>query len=271
MAKSKSGLDRLVEANRRGKKANARSNTKPTVRTRTGARRVLPPEQRVITTATAQIEEIEELELTPDFEPESWPEPDPEDYADQEHQVSAETLVSTEISVEENPQGLVDPILRQVQQEALNRGLEQLRRAPIQTRTSIPEYDTSLPGIVSLAMSADLRSQYAAAKQVANQPLREYLVERLTRCADHTASKPLYINDSIRQAIERIANRNFDTGEELLDWMVGTTGLTLGKHQLRTDPDLIARALDRKDPDQTDGECLSEYLTYGIEVKTGMR
>lgn len=147
--------------------------------------------------------------------------------------------------------------------------------SPIQRRltrvsTDAVENDTSLPGSVTLMIPAPVRAEYAARKNP-QQPLREYLVERLAKCQDHTASKPIYIDDEVRQELERLSGRNMDTAEDLLGWCMYISTLRLGALKLNVDTDLIARALFRKDADQTDGECLSEYLSAGIEIKTGMR
>lgn len=131
--------------------------------------------------------------------------------------------------------------------------------------------DTAIPGVISIVLDAPVRARYAASKRP-DQTLRAYLVERLVRCQHHTAEKPIYINDRIRREMERISNRNFDNAEELLGWMMMTlSAIHWEDIPLRIEPELIERAENRRPPEQTIGECLSEYLTAGIEIKTGMR
>jgi hypothetical protein len=138
------------------------------------------------------------------------------------------------------------------------------------TRTPEYEYDTSIPGTVLLDMSASLRGAYAAEKPP-DQPLRSYLVERLEKCREHTSDKSLYLTEYDLQYLSRKSGRNFDTVAELMQWIDDLSSLNVSGVGLRLDTDLLDRVVSRKDPDQSIGDCLSEYLAAGIEIKTGMR
>lgn len=137
------------------------------------------------------------------------------------------------------------------------------------------EGSDNVPGTVTITLPLPIRLAYSFAKQQAGQhstPLRDYLSMRVAQCADHNAEKPIYLNDRHRRAIEQAAHRNFDTAEELVGWVITIlSGINVNDTTLSVEPELIARALYRKEPGQSDGECLSEYLTAGIEIKTGMR
>lgn len=55
--------------------------------------------------------------------------------------------------------------------------------------------------------------------EVAHRTGRELsmvMSERLERCAEHTADKPLYVNDVQRQALEVLLGYNFSNAEELV-------------------------------------------------------
>jgi hypothetical protein len=149
------------------------------------------------------------------------------------------------------------------------RGPRLVRELPTQSN------EDSIPGVISLSIPPPLRAQYASAKDRANlgsTPLRDYIASRLAACATHTAEKPLYFDDRARRVLERLAHRNFDTAEEVVGWLtINFSGVNVNDTPLSVEPELIARALARKDVDQSDSECLSEYLTLGIEIKTGLR
>lgn len=134
-----------------------------------------------------------------------------------------------------------------------------------------PNLDTHIPGIISLVLPQPVIAEYAAQKKDDSLPLRDFLAQRLINCRKHTAEKPLYANDQCRRELERIANRNFDSAEELLGWLLTTNAIHLGDVPLHLDGDLLDRVKFRMDADQSLGEALSEYLTAGIEIKTGMR
>lgn len=279
-------LDHMVRANRgRNKKAKKRS----------GAVHRLPPELQAV--LDAEKSKLDSSPSLPEIEPETEFFEEGEENNETEVENSAEEEMDSDVVVEEvelnatvDEEGHDSLPSQLVASETStpspssefktlvqHRVIDDLRQSrptatiPLDRIDYVHPDDNYRPGTLMLELPAEVRGAYAAARTNQKQPLREYLVQRLARCQAHTADKPIYVGDYVRQNLERIANRNFDSDTEILEWIIGSTGLSLGRMNLRVDPNLIERALARKDADQTDSECLSEYLTAGIEIKTGMR
>lgn len=269
MGKQLGSLDRLLKTNKKGpyskgQKAQGKAN-KAKLPVKVG--KSVPPEMRGVSAVSAVLE-VEELpaELPLEIEPESVPLAEELETVEAFEEVESVTADQA-TAVQVVPPPVPSPA---VQTKVAPRTLGPLPRATVSNDGDIGVADAQIPGIISLVLPQLIRAKYAAAKEP-HVPLRQYLADRLVKCQNHSDDKYLYLGEAIVRKIEQLAHRDFGSGEELLGWLLTSSSVRVGHMDLDVEPELMDRVEARMGPDQTLAEALSEYLTYGIEVKTGMR
>lgn len=289
-SKKKSYADRLVEMNRGNKKPHGRTRAK-------ASRRHLPPGGRLdgddlpidlpiepeaaVAFAETEYEDPqedqgsggmqEEVEFPPS--PVSFPDSDAEDLLDE---LVSEPFQAAPSSNADSPIPAVPSkgtVGRGIPEDAsLYRNDPRFKRpqsGPLRP-SSTSNNDATEPGQVVINLTANLLRKLLSQKP-ADQPLRGYLVKRLTDCQDHTSEKGIYLSDAHLRKIQQFAHRDFSSAEELVGWLVSSADVFVGSQSLDVEPYLMQRVADRKPPELSTAEWLSELLTYGIMEKFGMR
>jgi hypothetical protein len=100
--------------------------------------------------------------------------------------------------------------------------------------------------------------------------LEKNLSSRLVAAADYTSTKPLYINDKLRQRLERLFGRNFSTPEDLVHQMEKYITARIGDVDVQLSPTLLTRLKTR-----CFGKPFEQFLTdrvvVSLEEYVGMR
>lgn len=268
-------------------------STRPQPQPQTDKERSLARMHRKVTRPELQIDTIEKIELEEqdrefdefnessaeemEFEPETLPEEsESEDSEDENENESDEgegesdTDEIDEEPVLPTPPSPVPPKPNPDRPPLASRPVVPPSTPPRHRPVAVSQSGDSAPGQIVVSLELPLRVVYDSHRPP-NVPLRQYLVDRLIRCQDHHDERSMYINGRILREIERVTGRNFDSGEALLGWLLTSAAIHYGDLPLHVEPELIERAEARRDADQSLADVLSEYLTAGIEIKTGMR
>lgn len=270
----KSQLDRLVEANRGRGKSLRRKVTKQYLPPEAATAVVdvdfdtasvdddiaesvsssLPPNPEQVTDDSSPEELLDDL-VRESGNDEGEGEGDPEDSA----------VSSPPLAVVASEKPVQKPILK------ADPRFHRPAHAPIRPSTTRPTSQDQIgAGQIVLDIPTPVLQNFASQKKP-GQSLREVMLSRLTACQNHTSAKPLYLTDALRRKVEQFAQRDFTSAEEFVGWLISSLDIFIGSEGLTIEPYLIQRAIDRKPPEQTLGEYLSEMLTLGIEIKTGIR
>jgi hypothetical protein len=102
-------------------------------------------------------------------------------------------------------------------------------------------------------------------------PLEKVLADRLIKTADYTATRPIYINDYLRQRLERLFGRNFATPEELIKTFEKYVTARIENVDVALPPALLQRLKTRCFSNKPFNIFLSEQVVKGLEEYVGMR
>lgn len=134
----------------------------------------------------------------------------------------------------------------------------------------MPTATASRNAVLRLALPEKILDAYQAEADQYDVPVDDLIAHRLTTCVDHTAQKPLYFDDTDRQAVEKLLGRNFRSAKEVVALIRNLVSVKLAGIDVNLSPTLLVRLQTRcfKPPfDQWVAQLVAEQL----EQFCGMR
>lgn len=124
--------------------------------------------------------------------------------------------------------------------------------------------------VYKVAVSTPAAAEYQHQAEAHGVDVEELLAERLESCVEHTSLKPIYINDSQRQALDKLLKMNLTTAEQLVVRVQQALSVEINHITIPLDPNLLTRLKTR-----TFGvpfeKFLSQVITEELERFVGMR
>lgn len=103
-------------------------------------------------------------------------------------------------------------------------------------------------------------------------PLDKVLSEHLKKTLEFRATKPLFINDALRQRLEKFFGRNFDTPLDLIKVIEKYSTIRVGDVDIKLPPSLLSRLRSRHfNTNETFEQFLAKKIIIGLEEFTGVR
>lgn len=101
--------------------------------------------------------------------------------------------------------------------------------------------------------------------------LEKVLSKRLIQTVNYTSEKPLYIDDKLRQRLERLFGANFNSPLELVRLMERYVTARIGDVDVQLSPMLLSRLKTRCFSNKSFPQFLTERVIEGLEQYAGMR
>jgi hypothetical protein len=124
--------------------------------------------------------------------------------------------------------------------------------------------------VFRVALSTPIATLYQEQADLAQAPLESLLAERLQKCATHTSSKPLYISDAKRQALDKLFGFNISTSDQLLTKVQQTLSVNINGIKVRLSPDLLSR-LKTRSLSQPFDKFVAQTVVEELERFVGLR
>lgn len=133
---------------------------------------------------------------------------------------------------------------------------------------STPQPDTIVR--ISVDLPATVLESYADQAISRNMTLESLLAERLGTCLTHTATRPLYLDDSQHQAIEKVLGRKAQSGDDLVALVTRLATVSVDNTSIPVQGHVLERLRTR-----CFGMTLPDYLkqltTRALEAEAGLR
>lgn len=128
--------------------------------------------------------------------------------------------------------------------------------------------------ILRIELTPEIRAIYESQAKRRNLTLEQLFSERLTKCVNYTAEKPLYFNDDQRERLERELETNFSDPEKVIGPLKRAQTVFLQTEEGQISVTLSAKLFGRLRsrcfiPDFK--KFLRERIVEGLERYVGMR
>ena len=143
---------------------------------------------------------------------------------------------------------------------------------------SIPTVNTVIPTItpesrvrVIIEMPQSLFEIYESQGMKSERMPEDEILQRLHRCKNYTASKPLYLNDELRAKLEHAVGHNFSSAETAIMQVINAVSLQVGDAGVQLPPRLTQRLASRaKAERRTFEEIVNRETLKGLSVYAGL-
>lgn len=122
----------------------------------------------------------------------------------------------------------------------------------------------------SLTLPSEVYDAYERLSRDTRKPLDQVFSERLTACVGHRAQKPIHLNDTERQRLEKAVGENLASPADVINAVERALRLTLGGIEVPLKTDLVDRLRSRCF-EQDFGAWVAQIAIEKLEEYTGIR
>lgn len=123
---------------------------------------------------------------------------------------------------------------------------------------------------ITIEIPTSLAEHYELRAIERDRTLEEEIEERLSRCKDHIAIAPLYLNDDHRRALEHAVGHNFSHPDQLVAMLKNAVTLKVGEVNIELEPRLQQRLKARVFRGESYEGNLKREVVKGLRRFTGM-
>jgi len=123
---------------------------------------------------------------------------------------------------------------------------------------------------IQITGTTELYDRYQEKGRLQHRSAEDEMLERLTTCIDHTSPTALYLDDTSRQELERIAGRTLKSAKDVVAWARSIATFSVAGVNVPLSEQLMKRLDSRRF-----GKSLPEYVSRTtvdlLEKEVGMR
>jgi hypothetical protein len=151
------------------------------------------------------------------------------------------------------------------------------QRTPKSTAPAIPVKSPIVPHTpetrvrVTLELPASLFDLYEEqAIAAGNSSVEDYMQQRLQRCREHTALKPIYMNDAQRRRLEDALEHNIDNADVAIAQVCTALAIQVGDVGVQIPAQLARRIATRIFRGETYESVIRREVIKGLSVFAGL-
>lgn len=123
---------------------------------------------------------------------------------------------------------------------------------------------------LQITLPESLYDQFAERATKIGRPVESEIISRLQRCATHTATTPIYLDDHDRSELSQAAGQLLQTPAEVINWAKRTVQIEVAGVKIDLSERLLSRLKSRCFGKSLD-ETIKQYVLEGLERAVGMR
>lgn len=122
-----------------------------------------------------------------------------------------------------------------------------------------------------LTLPSNIYDHYEEQATKRDMEVEALLVERLSKCRDHTAQRGFYLNDEQRAALEESLGHMLRTPQEIVDKLRGLLSLKAGKLSIEIPANVQARIRTRVFKGESYETVVEREVLRALEIFVGLR